>query len=370
MKKRILSMLLALIMALSLVPVTAFAAATLEGYFEGLPVIAETEPGTPGSTNKWKVTTLDGEDVLISGNAGKSSSSSMLQLTFTSDVHMTFEYKVSSEARYDKCTITLGSTTLVNGESGDQSWKPLEIDAKSGFALLGEGYTLIFDYFEDSVSADKGIVHEQLLSREGRLYVFSSHAHADHFNRQILSWKALRPDIVYLLSTDIPLSDKDKENGNLHTLAKGDTYRDEYLTVRAFGSTDIGISFLVQTPEGATVFHAGDLNNWHWMDESPEEEWKRDEAFFLRELEDIAVCKEKMDIVLFPVDPRLGKEYMRGPLQFVKRIKTTIFVPMHFDEAFEKASAFALLAASEGTQVLTPVRRGETLNLDHYINLK
>ena len=240
----------------------------------------------------------------------------------------------------------------------------------SGFALLGESYTLIFDYFEDSVSADKGIVHEQLLSREGRLYVFSSHAHADHFNRQILSWKALRPDIVYLLSTDIPISDKDKENRNLHTLAKGDTYRDEYLTVRAFGSTDIGISFLVQTPEGVTVFHAGDLNNWHWMDESPEEEWKRDEAFFLRELEDIAVCKEKMDVVLFPVDPRLGKEYMRGPLQFVKRIKTTIFVPMHFDEAFEKASAFAPLASSEGTQVLTPLRRGETLNLDHYINLK
>ena len=135
MKKRILSMLLALIMALSLVPVTAFAAATLEGYFDGLPVIAETEPGAPGSTNKWKVTTLDGEDVLISGNAGKSSSSSMLQLTFTSDVHMTFEYKVSSETRYDKCTITLGSTTLVNGESGDQSWKPLEIDAKSGDVL-------------------------------------------------------------------------------------------------------------------------------------------------------------------------------------------------------------------------------------------
>ena len=135
MKTRILSMLLALIMALSLVPVTAFAAATLEGYFEGLPVIAETEPGTPGSTNKWKVTTLDDEDVLISGNAGKSSSSSTLQLTFTSDVHMTFEYKVSSEARYDKCTITLGSTTLVNGESGDQSWKPLEIDAKSGDVL-------------------------------------------------------------------------------------------------------------------------------------------------------------------------------------------------------------------------------------------
>ena len=135
MKKRILSMLLALIMALSLVPVTAFAAATLDSYFDGLPVIAETEPGSPSSTNKWKVTTLDGESVLMSGNAGKSRSSSTLQLTFTSDVHMTFEYKVSSEANYDKCTITLGSTTLVNGESGDQAWKPLEIDAKSGDVL-------------------------------------------------------------------------------------------------------------------------------------------------------------------------------------------------------------------------------------------
>ena len=80
---------------------------------------------------------------------------------------------------------------------------------------------------------------------------------------------------------------------------KGSTYRDEYLTGAGFRLDGHRHLFLVQTPEGATVFHAGDLNNWHWMDESPEEEWKRDEAFFLRELEDIAVCKAKMDVVLF-----------------------------------------------------------------------
>lgn len=51
------------------------------------------------------------------------------------------------------------------------------------------------------------------------------------------------------------------------------------------------------------MFHAGDLNNWHWMDESPEAEWKHDEAFFLRELEDIAIYTDRMDVVLFPVDP-------------------------------------------------------------------
>ena len=96
-------------------PAALAAATTLDSYFEGLPVIAETEPGSPSSTKKWKVTTLGGDTVLMSGNKGKSSSTSTLQLTFTGDTHLTFEYKVSSEKNYDKCTITLGSDKLVNG---------------------------------------------------------------------------------------------------------------------------------------------------------------------------------------------------------------------------------------------------------------
>ena len=116
-------------------PAALAADTTLDSYFEGLPVIAETEPGSPSSTKKWKVTTLGSDTVLMSGNKGKSSSTSTLQLTFTGDTHMTFEYKVSSEKNYDKCTITLGSDKLVDGESGDQNWKALELDAKSGQVL-------------------------------------------------------------------------------------------------------------------------------------------------------------------------------------------------------------------------------------------
>lgn len=70
----------------------------------------------------------------------------------------------------------------------------------SGFALLGEGYIIVFDYFEDSRSTDKGILHDEILSREGRLYVLASHSHYDHFNREVLSWSARRPDIVYVFS--------------------------------------------------------------------------------------------------------------------------------------------------------------------------
>lgn len=232
----------------------------------------------------------------------------------------------------------------------------------SGFALLGDGYTLVFDYFEDSQPAGKGVLHKEILARKGRLYVFASHAHADHFNRDVLSWSALRPDIVYVFSRDIQLSAEEEQGRTVVWMRKGELYRDECLAVRAFGSTDIGVSFLVEV-EGKKVFHAGDLNNWHWMDESPEAEWKRDEAFFLRELEDIAAYTDRMDVVLFPVDPRLGREYMRGPVQFVKRIKTAIFVPMHFDEAYGKAEAFVPLAAQEGTRVWVPAHRGQLTDL-------
>ena len=132
MKKRLLSMVLTVIMLVSLIPTSVFAAKkSVDDYFDGLPIAAD--PGA--GTTAWKVSTKDGEEVLMSGNAGKNRSSSTLTLTFTEDTHLSFEYKVSSEAKYDKCTITLGSNTLVNGVSGDQEWKGLELDAKRGDKL-------------------------------------------------------------------------------------------------------------------------------------------------------------------------------------------------------------------------------------------
>ena len=132
MKKRLLSMVLTVIMLVSLIPTSVFAAKkSVDDYFDGLPIAAD--PGA--GTTAWKVSTKDGEEVLMSGNAGKNRSSSTLTLTFTEDTHLAFEYKVSSEAKYDKCTITLGSNTLVDGVSGDQEWKGLELDAKRGDKL-------------------------------------------------------------------------------------------------------------------------------------------------------------------------------------------------------------------------------------------
>ena len=216
----------------------------------------------------------------------------------------------------------------------------------SGFALLGEGYTIIFDYFEDSASPSSGIVHNELLQRPGRLYVLSSHSHADHFNKEVLTFREKHPDIVYIFSQDI-LHEEKLLSTDAVWLKKGDCYADDVLRVHAFGSTDVGISFLVEA-EGKKIFHAGDLNNWHWMDESSEAEWKGYERDYLFELDCICSYTRNMDVVMFPVDPRLGTEYMRGARQFVEQIKTSIFVPMHFWDRPAEVVAFRPYAELRG----------------------
>ncbi len=47
-----------------------------------------------------------------------------------------------------------------------------------------------------------------------------------------------------------------------------EAYRDELAFIRAYGSTDLGVSFYVEA-EGKRFFHAGDLNDWHWNQEVP-----------------------------------------------------------------------------------------------------
>ena len=132
MKKRVISLLLALVLAVSLLPTAAWAARkTLSEYFGSMPITAETEPGRPYSTKKWTVSMKDGGEVLKSAS-GMSGSSSTLQLTMKDTVNLSFEYKVSTEERWDKLTISNGETKLVDGVSGLTDWIRLEINAEQG----------------------------------------------------------------------------------------------------------------------------------------------------------------------------------------------------------------------------------------------
>ncbi|MDR3261818.1 MAG: MBL fold metallo-hydrolase [Tannerella sp.] len=227
----------------------------------------------------------------------------------------------------------------------------------SGFVIEGDHFTLITDYFRDT---DESFVHTHLPSFPGRVYVLASHWHPDHFNAEILKWKQQRPDIQYIFSGDI-LRKRMAQSSDAVFLVKGETWRDEVVCVRAFGSTDVGVSFLIEA-EGKRIFHAGDLNNWHWNEESTPEEVQDCERHFLEEVAVLAQTTDRLDLAMFPVDARLGKDYMRGAEQFVERIRVGLFAPMHFTRAYDKAEAFRSHAEPAGCRFAGWKKKGDSID--------
>lgn len=237
----------------------------------------------------------------------------------------------------------------------------------SGFAIEAADCTIIIDYFKDSLGEDKGVVNDRLLHRTQKMYVLSTHGHSDHFNPDILKWKEIRSDITYIFSKDIK-SSSDIKFRDIHFLDKNESYKDDILQIETYGSTDLGISFKINI-NNRTIFHAGDLNNWHWNEESTIDEIAEAEDSFLRELKDISSSTAHIDLAMFPVDPRLGEDYMAGAKEFIKNIPVGLFVPMHFQNDYNKASAITEYAKKYNTKVYVPPRRGEVLdNIENIID--
>ena len=178
--------------------------------------------------------------------------------------------------------------------------------------------TVVFDFYEDSLGPTSGCLHSDLLRRPVPLYVLASHFHADHFNPHIFSWREQKADVRYILSKDIWRHRRSCcRDVEAHWLIKDGTYTDDLLSVRAFGSTDVGVSFLLET-EGLKIFHAGDLNNWHWEEESTPEEIREAANFYHQELETLARETDYVDLALF-LSIRVRQGYTRGGREFVDR---------------------------------------------------
>lgn len=223
----------------------------------------------------------------------------------------------------------------------------------SCYVIEFEEFSLIFDYFKDITKPDGTYwIKDYLLSKNTSLYVFSTHSHTDHFNSEVLSWKEKKSDITYIFSDELQ-NKVDLIENNVHFLKKFETYQDKNIFVQAFGSTDAGGSFALRI-EDTTIFHAGDLNNWHWRNKVSKKESSIFENNFLCELELLAEYYDEFTISFFPIDPRLGEDYLLGAEQFIFRIDSEYIFPMHFGEEFEKANAIQQFA-EENSSILFPV---------------
>lgn len=194
----------------------------------------------------------------------------------------------------------------------------------SGFLVELPSVSLLFDWW-------RGKLPE--LAEEKPLYVFASHSHPDHFLPAVFALDDGRRDVRFLLGNDIRLNARNLEKWGVsaetaercQVLKGGQTCALPRANVETLSSTDEGVAFLVSA-DGQVIFHAGDLNWWHW--EGEDKGWNRNmEVNFKKYAE--ALRGRTIDLAMLPLDPRLGEAGFWGPAYFLETAEIRRFLPMH-----------------------------------------
>ena len=94
---------------------------------------------------------------------------------------------------------------------------------------------------------------------------------------------------------------------------------DAKIRVHTLTSTDAGVAFVVET-QGKRIYHAGDLNWWHW------ESGRLEGMYF--------------DVAFVPLDPRLGNGYDWGINEFLEKTDCPMVFPMHLWGQYDTVSRY------------------------------
>ena len=189
-----------------------------------------------------------------------------------------------------------------------------------------------------------------------KIYIFSSHGHSDHYSSDIFDDNFTPSLASYILSNDIKDTPKNK---HVLWVEPYQTYTLNNLTIKTFGTTDLGVSFLVNI-DGFRLFHSGDLNWWHWEKFSKEKQ-EAEKIAFQNEIDKLP--KDPIDLAFVPVDPRLGDASSLAAHYFIDKLRPKYLVPIHFHADFQVMKDFAQTVDSDHCHVLTFEEIGETKSL-------
>lgn len=195
----------------------------------------------------------------------------------------------------------------------------------SGFAVETETKVLLFDYY---TQGGRYAFFDPAAYAGKDIFVFVSHFHEDHYDRRILDWASL-PGVRYVFSKDVRAGAG--FTGEKLTVKPHEAHDFAGIHIETLKSNDEGVAFLVEA-DGKTIYHAGDLNWWHWNGESGA--FNRDIAKSYTE-EIAQLTGRQIDAAFVPADLRLEDKYFWAVDHFMKTIGSEHLFPMHFWERFD-----------------------------------
>ena len=219
----------------------------------------------------------------------------------------------------------------------------------SGFLAEMPHTVLIFDYY---TGGGKHTAVDISGYQDKKIYIFVSHAHADHFDQAIFQWEK---DVTYILSSDVSVPRDFK--GRAIFMKPHEKTEVDGIEISTLQSNDEGVAFLVKA-EGKTLYHGGDLNWWHWDGES--EEFLEDIAkSYCGETDKLK--GEEIDVAFIAADPRLEKRYDMAADYFMKKIGAKSLFPMHFWGDFSVCKK--LKKKPYGTKIMALTKEGDSFSL-------
>ncbi len=215
----------------------------------------------------------------------------------------------------------------------------------SSFLVELEHTILLFDYFAGERVGGfhfTGVLPQMDIEKD--LYVFASHKHQDHFDMDNLKLAEQYPKVHFVFSKDCKMSRnflikhgyEDCILDKITYVAPEKKYELGSLKIRTLASTDAGVAFCVEA-EGIHIYHAGDLNWWHWegVGDLVNGRMARD---FKREMRRIE--NEHFHLAFVPLDPRQEKDAFKGFGYFMQNVDADHVFPMHMWQDYSLIRAY------------------------------
>ena len=170
----------------------------------------------------------------------------------------------------------------------------------------------------------------------------------------------------YLKDAQAALREFNRELDDVDEMIDFSYNRTDILTFADYFADSFLVDFL-----GMHFFHAGDLNFWHWREESTMQEIEEADQEFRKAVQPLS--RERIDVAFFPVDPRQGAMFEAGANYFILAVKPRILIPMHYFHRADTATEYARPASGRTTEVLAMPIYGDSILLeedeDGYLNI-
>ncbi len=209
----------------------------------------------------------------------------------------------------------------------------------SCYVVEFETFNFVFDYYDGEI--------QELLGKK-KTYFFASHVHSDHYSPKVFQQgRASRGD-CYILSKEIGESEKKPSElvDSILYVDENHEYQIGDVKINTFHSTDVGVAFLIEY-DGKKIFHAGDLNWWHWNGEPDEfnkgmkRDFKAEVAKIKQTLKEKDRSNESIDIGFLLLDTRMENASDWGMMYYMNELSFQHVFPMHFfSDTFEICKVF------------------------------